>query len=169
MDHAKADQVALGSVNIQSDPEVVISDRRYNTRPTNETHPARKFGLEKRTMGDISADADRKRAEKEEALLRKEEEVNAKNAALQAKIAQLAALEQRLNERAESEVMDVDDAYLDHIHHASNPVEVSTDSDIVMDDATVGAQSSSKKRAVKVSTFFPSSLGSLHLLCLYHI
>lgn len=82
--------------------------RRYETRPTNEAHPARRFGLEKRTMEQIGMEAEQKRAAKEEALLRKQQELDAQQAAINQTIAELGALERGLKERAALEAMDVD-------------------------------------------------------------
>ena len=66
------------------------------TRPTNEAHPARKFGLEKCKREEITQEASRKRAEKEDTLNRKQAEILMEKAAMKAKFAELAAFENDL-------------------------------------------------------------------------
>ncbi|KAF7790925.1 hypothetical protein EIP86_001883 [Pleurotus ostreatoroseus] len=75
-----------------------VENRHYNTRLTNEAHPAHRFGLEKQTREEVTLEADRKRAEREEARARKQAELDVKEAAVQKRLFELAALEEKLRE-----------------------------------------------------------------------
>ncbi|KAF7791553.1 hypothetical protein EIP86_002569 [Pleurotus ostreatoroseus] len=77
------------------------NNRHYNTRPTNEAHPARRFGLEKRTQEEISYEASRKRTEREDAIAQKRAEVAAERAMMERKLRELAEFENSLKAERE--------------------------------------------------------------------
>ncbi len=125
------------------------STHHYNTRPTNELHPAKRFGLEKRTKDAIMADAEQKRWEKEELLRRKQEELEAQQEKLNNKLAQLAALEERL--KAEREA--INGMVLDK--GLSATVEIKDNSDVIeIVDAPVQAKKVIQSKLVLVFVLF---------------
>jgi hypothetical protein len=70
--------------------DTVHAPKLHNTRPTNDLHPARTAGLEKRLQADISRAAAEKRALQEAELERKRLIEEAEDAELEQKVAEAA-------------------------------------------------------------------------------
>lgn len=129
------------------------ANRRYNTRPTNEAHPAKKFGLEKRTMDDIIAEADRKRAEKDAIIQQQQEQIAALQAKYERGMAGLGELEDRLETmRRNSRVP------CGAPSQAGNFLLEADEEDIPMEDVIEDAPVPPKKRSQKAVSLIVSLL-----------
>lgn len=82
-----------GSLSLPSDAVPAAPDRRYNTRPTNDPHPARTAHLARRSHAEVKEDLEAEIRMKKAALDAQREEY-------QRRINELAELEENMNSRA---------------------------------------------------------------------
>ncbi|KAH9930566.1 hypothetical protein B0H21DRAFT_826106 [Amylocystis lapponica] len=90
----------LDTSTVSSDvslPSTSPAHRAYETRVTNDPHPAVTAGFGKRQMVEITADAERKREEKEAQLAQKRAELEVQRAEYDRKIQELAEYEKEMS------------------------------------------------------------------------
>ncbi|KDQ48916.1 hypothetical protein JAAARDRAFT_201325, partial [Jaapia argillacea MUCL 33604] len=74
-------------------PPSIAPPQPYSTRPSNNPHPRTTAGIKKRRMADISAEAERKRQEKDKLAERRKLEIEERRKEVEAKMRALAELE----------------------------------------------------------------------------
>lgn len=169
IDNSNMDNSNTDNSNIESPVSGSQSTRPYNTRLTNEAHPAKKFGLEKRTRDAVAAEASRKRAEKDEAVQRRQDAEEKEREITELHIRGLAALEDQL--KAMRDLISNRVTVLHNADHqpdqAWNSSPEEDDEDIVMEDSAPIAEklpaAPPKKSGAKVSKLSIISLSVVRI------